>query len=136
MHEGVTVDIANIINFATVALLLYKAHRSSKHTFRFTCNRHVQRGILGEREQNIRQRCIPQISLLPCLISPWHYVYSSNNDQSMITLTRFTNEAFIYILLILAPVLMRTHILLMKMGFLSESSKRWGDVVPYSRRIA
>ena len=46
----------------------------------------------------------PSNVFLPCSISPWRHVNSSNNDQAMITLTGLITEAFLYILTMFAPV--------------------------------
>jgi hypothetical protein len=94
-----------------------------KHTsvviwFIHLCNRYTQLGYLIQRGRYTRQRKVPQTSLLPCTISPWHHVLSSNNNQAMITLTGITNEAFDYLLSSLPLCMMNTLHLWMKMGSL------------------
>ena len=48
-----------------------------------------------------RQRGIPRVSLLDPDKSPWQRLYSSGNDQALITVTGFDHQAFGYMLSLL-----------------------------------
>ena len=129
-------NVLSIMRFIVVALLLFKTHKHSKCQFVHSCNMHTQCGSLSQRGCYIRQRRIPQTSLLQCTTSPWCRLLSSNNDQAMITLTGITNEAFNYLLAMFALCMMSTLHLWTKTGLLSRRLKRWEDLAPFSLKIA
>ena len=52
---------------------------------------------LGAEGQQLRQHCIPHVSLLDASASPWCKLYYSYNNQALITVTGFSYHAFEYL---------------------------------------
>ena len=67
-------------------------------------NRKKQCNEQDAYERYVRQRRIPRNSLLPVERSPWRRVYSSADDQAMITLTGFDMASFHYVCQLFAPL--------------------------------
>jgi hypothetical protein len=92
-----------ILSYSYILLLKY-AKNNNITQFVFSRNRKIFRRALRAKDRYIRQRRIPRISLLPVSRSPWRRVFSSRDDQAMITLTGFDMESFYYVLNLFAPV--------------------------------
>jgi hypothetical protein len=61
------------------------------------------RDYLSQEGRHRRDRHLPRIALLDPCDSPWSRVYSSGNDQAMITVTGFDNRAFRDLLKLFTP---------------------------------
>ena len=60
--------------------------------------------MMGAKEKYLRQRKIPRCSLLPINRSAWRCLYTSGNEQSMLTLTGFSFESFHFLCSLFAPL--------------------------------
>ena len=77
-------------------------------------------------ERYICQRRIPHHSLLPVQRSPWHRVYSSQDDQAMITLTGFDVHSFNYLCTLFGPVYDMYSPFLNEDGYIVKKMSRAG----------
>jgi hypothetical protein len=82
-------------------ILLYKTHKNGGSRTCPSRNQHQRRQLYSSHEQYIQQRRIPRRSLVTVENSPWRKVYTSKDDQVMITLTGFDYNSFEYILIVL-----------------------------------
>ena len=80
----------------------------------------------SEYERYIRQRRIPRHSLLPVSKSPWQRVYSSQDDQAMITLTGFDVNSFHYLCSVFAPMCETYSPFVNKDGYIVKKRSRAG----------
>ena len=59
---------------------------------------------LPYEDRQLRQRRIPRVSLHDAHKSSWRRLYSSENDQALITLTGFDHATFQYLLQLFQPI--------------------------------
>lgn len=84
-------------------LLLHRAYEEQLDNWVHSRNRKKLRSEQDQYERYVRQRRIPRNSLLSVERSPWRRVYSSADDQAMITLTGFDMASFHYVCQLFAP---------------------------------
>jgi len=84
--------------------LLKRAITARSGGFVYSRNHKIMHRIMGAKDFYICQQCIPRISLLPISKSPWHRVYTTGDDQAMITLTGFDLPSFHFLLNLFAPL--------------------------------
>ena len=85
-------------------LLLKRAITARSSGFVYSRNRKIMRRRMGAKDRYIRQRRIPRISLLSIGKSPWRRVYTTGDDQAMITLTGFDLTSFHCLWNLFAPL--------------------------------
>jgi DDE superfamily endonuclease len=80
-----------------MAYLMYVHNNDDDQSFR---------AMLTDVDRCIRDRRIPRIALLDPQASPWEHLYSSKNNQALITLTGFDHKSFAELVTLFEPYFM------------------------------